>query len=321
MIRESMNKFNRIGVYGGGSWGAALACQAARCNEIVQLFLRNQDVINEISRQGTIRKYFDDMELPRNINPSSDISLLLDQEVIIIAIPSTAFNSTLLALKEVSLPPETNLLIATKGIGSDPIELFSDKIKAILPNPIAFISGPNLAKEVAKNSLSSATIASCDINLAGKLANSLTGDNFIVTTTDDIITMQIAGAMKNIIAIKSGIYDAKGYGENARAWLITEGLKEITLLSKALGGRRDIMTSPAVLGDLVLTCYSKTSRNTRFGYEFYQHKDRNKFLKSYTYLAEGLESIKLVLHIARKHDLELPIVTSVAKLLDGYVES
>jgi glycerol-3-phosphate dehydrogenase (NAD(P)+) len=316
-----MNKFNRIGVYGGGSWGAALACQAARCNEIVQLFLRNQDVINEISQQGTIGKYFDDMALPSNINPSSNISLLLDQEVIIIAIPSTAFNSTVLALKEVSLSPETVLLIATKGIGSDPIELFSDKIKAILPNPIAFISGPNLAKEVAKNSLSSATIAAHDINLADKLANSLTSDNFIVTTTDDIITMQIAGAMKNIIAIKSGIYDAKGYGENARAWLVTEGLKEIMLLSKALGGRCDIITSPAVLGDLVLTCYSKTSRNTRFGYEFYQHKDRNKFLKSYTYLVEGLESMKLVLYIARKYNLELPIVTSVAKLLAGYVES
>jgi glycerol-3-phosphate dehydrogenase (NAD(P)+) len=315
-----MNKFKHIGVYGGGSWGLALACQAAQRNEIVQLFLRNQDVINEISQQNTIAKYFGDMKLPSNINPSDNISILLDQEVIIIATPSKAFNGTLLALKEVGLPPEVALLIATKGIGSDPIELFSDKVKSLLPNPVAFISGPNLAKEVAGNHLSAATIASHDINLANKLANSFISENFIVTTTDDIITLQIAGAMKNIIAIKSGIYDAQGYGENARAWLITEGLKEIMLLSTALGGTQEIMTSPAVLGDLILTCYSKTSRNTRFGYEFYQHKDRNKFLKTYTYLVEGLESMKLVLYIAKKHNLELPIVNSIAKLLEGYLD-
>jgi len=313
-----MDKFRRIGVYGGGSWGSALACQIARCNEKVPLFLRSIDVINEILNNNTITKYFGDFLLPKNIIPSNNILSLLDQEVVIIAVPSASFSSAMETLKKANLSPDIVLLIATKGIGSDPVELFADKIRSNFSNPIAFISGPNFAKEVAMDFLSSVTIASVDINLAKKLEYSLKSDNFIITTSDDIITLQIAGAMKNIIAIKSGMYDASGYGENAKAWLITEGLREIMILSKTLNGKGDILISPAVLGDLVLTCYSKTSRNTKFGYELYKQKNIDEFLQNHPYLVEGVESAKLVIHFVEKYNLDLPIVSSVAEALNLY---
>ena len=312
-----MNKFNHIAVYGGGSWGTALAYQVARTHKNVELFLRDQKIIAEILNYNVNAKYLGNIKLASNIHPSHELSRILDQEVIILAIPSRAVTDTIKLLKEAKLPPTTVLLIATKGLGNEPIELLSDKIKSLLPNPIAFIAGPNFAKEVASNLLTPVTIASQDINLAKRLAISLGTENFITETTDDIVTVQIAGAVKNIIAIKSGMYEAMGYGENAKAGLITGGLQEIRILSKILGGRHETLLSYAVIGDLVLTCHSTTSRNTRFGYELAKKKDIQQLLKNYPYLVEGVESTKLVMGLAKKYDIDLPIISSVARELES----
>lgn len=313
-----MNKFERIAVYGGGSWGTALACQAARSSKKVELFLRDQNIITEILNHNTNAKYLDNIKLPSNIHPSDELPRILDQEVIILAIPSRAFSDTIKLLKQAELSPTTVLLIATKGLSSEPIELLSDKIRSVLPNPIAFIAGPNFAKEVAGNLLTPVTIASQDINLAQRIAMSLATENFTTEITDDIATVQIAGAVKNIIAIKSGMYEAMGYGENARAGLITGGLQEIMALSKILGGRPETLLSYAVVGDLVLTCHSRTSRNTKFGYELGTKKDIRQLLKSYPYLVEGVESTKLIMGWVKKYNLDLPIISSVARELDRY---
>ncbi|WP_342271395.1 NAD(P)-binding domain-containing protein [Candidatus Tisiphia endosymbiont of Parasteatoda lunata] len=151
-----MKKFKNIAIYGGGSWGTALACQVARCYEDVSILVRENNIIEEILNNRTNSKYLgSDIILPSNITPCSNLSDILDKEVIITAVPSFVFQETLKILKDAGISDNVVLLVATKGFGRDPTELLSDKVKAILPaNPLAFIAGPNLAKEVAQDLLS-----------------------------------------------------------------------------------------------------------------------------------------------------------------------
>lgn len=313
LVMLMYKNFKTISVYGAGGWGSALACQIARNYSKVPLFARRIEIIKEISSYNTNSKYLGaDIKLPSNIVASNELEHILSSDVIIISVPSYAFIETIKKLKDNGLKEDIVILIATKGLSASPASLFSEQITKIVKNPFAFISGPNFAREVAKNLLTPATIASNDINLANHLKSSIESSNFIVTTTTDITTIQISGAVKNIIAIKSGIYQALGHGENAKAGLITDGLKEIMILSDKFGGRKESMLLPAVMGDLMLTCYSRTSRNTRFGYEFALSDNKEAFLKNYPYLVEGVESVKLIMELAKKHNIRnLDIISSV----------
>lgn len=311
-----------IAVYGGGSWGTALACQVARCQDKVMLFVRDSWAFDEILLKRTNSKYLGSTLLPQNLRPTNNLADIVNKQVIIIAVPSSAFTSVLNILKSAGLPQNTILLIATKGLASSPTELLSDRASKILPNnPIAFIYGPNIAKEVAQNLFTPATIACQDIAIASHLANILTSKQFIVNVTDDIVTLQIAGAIKNIVAIKSGLYEASGYGENAKSWLITQALQEISILTRAIKGRSIddlVLLSPGVLGDLILTCYSKNSRNTKFGYELGKQEsqqDKQKFLNEPGCLVEGRHSARLMIDLIRKHGLKMPVVLSVIEEL------
>jgi glycerol-3-phosphate dehydrogenase (NAD(P)+) len=191
------------------------------------IFLRDNNIIEEIKNSSTNSKYLGDITLPSNIVPCNKLSAILDQEVIIIAVPSFAFHDTLNILKNTGISKDVTLLVATKGFSRDTTELLSDKVKKILPNnPLAFIAGSNLAKEVAQNLLSSVTIASVNIDLARRLAISLISQQFKVTVTDYVVAIQVASAVKNIVTIKGGWYEAKGYGQNAKAGLITGGFKK-----------------------------------------------------------------------------------------------
>lgn len=306
--------FKSIAIYGAGGWGTALACQIARNYAKVPLFTRNELVKTEILLHHTNSKYLGrDINLPLNIAASNSLDDVINSDVIIISVPSYAFTAVINNLKNNGLKEDTIILIATKGLSSDPISLFSDEITKIIKNPFAFIAGPNFAREVASDMLTPATIASKDLMLAKHLKSAIESNNFIITTTQDIETIQIAGAIKNIIAIKSGIYQALGHGENAKAGLITTGLREIMVLSEQFGGQKETLLLPAVVGDLILTCYSKTSRNTRFGYEFALSMDKKNFLQNYPYLVEGVESVKLITELAKTHNIteKLPVISSV----------
>lgn len=313
-----MKRFKNIAVYGGGSFGTSLVAIAARvCNDVT-LFLRNEEIAKEITDRKTNLRYLGNIKLPSNLQATTNLDKIKDFELIIIAVPSYAFDEAIKLLKT-QISNNNILLIATKGFARNPTELFSDRLKTLLPNnPIAFLSGPNLAKELAKGLLASATIASLDIDLANKISYNLSSEAFITSTTNDVITLQVAGALKNIFAIKSGIDMAKEQGENARATLIVSALKEIAILSKALGGMKnnmDILLEAGVVGDLVLTCYSMGSRNTKFGYEFGVSKDKQKFLQEYKELVEGKEAIKLVLELIERYDLDMPIISSLSNVI------
>gem|GEM_PF-1105655 len=356
-----MSKFKNIAVYGGGSFGTSLASLAARSCNNVTLFLRDEEIAKEILHNKTNVKYLGDIKLPAHLQATTNLDIIKDFELIIIAVPSYAFDDSIKLLKTHGISTDNTLLIATKGFARNPTELFSDRLKTLLPhNSIVFLSGPNLAKELAKNLPASASIASLDIDVANKIANNLGSKIFTTNTTSDIVTLQVAGALKNIFAIKSGIDLAREQGENARATLIVSALKEIAILSKALGGTAssrsldtseffepslcsrtsvrsaglllnssclkqsrfscmqdgaDILLEAGVVGDLVLTCYSLGSRNTKFGYELGISSDKKKFLQEYKGLVEGVEALKLVLDLIKKYNLQMPIISEVASCI------
>ncbi len=233
-----MNKFKNIAVYGGGSFGTSLASLAAQnCNNVT-LFLRDEEIAKEILHKKTNIKYLGDIKLPAHLQATTNLDIIKNFELIIIAVPSYAFDDSIKLLKTHGISKDNTLLIATKGFARTPTELFSDRLKTLLPHSTtAFFVGPNLAKELAKNLPASASIASLDI--ANKIAYNLGSKNFTTNVTSDIVTLQVAGALKNIFAIKSGIDLAREQGENARATLIVAALKEIAILSKALGGMQE----------------------------------------------------------------------------------
>jgi glycerol-3-phosphate dehydrogenase (NAD(P)+) len=311
-----MNKFTNIAVYGGGSFGTSLAAHIARCCGHTTLFLRDLEIAKEISLKKTNSKYLGDIVLPDNLTATTDLTSITNFEIIIIAVPSSSFDDVIKLLRAFGILSSTVLLIAVKGFAKNPTELLSRRLESLLPdNPVAFIAGPNFATELAIGLLTSATIAASNIDLASKIAYTLASRCLITTAADDVVTIQVAGALKNIIAIRSGLDEAKGMGKNARAFLVTNALKELRILSEALGGMKnglDILLEYGVIGDLMLTCYSKTSRNVKFGYEIGACKDKEKFLQGYPRLVEGVEAVKLVLDFIKKYDLVMPITSSVA---------
>ncbi|ABV74948.1 NAD(P)H-dependent glycerol-3-phosphate dehydrogenase [Rickettsia akari str. Hartford] len=311
-----MNKFKNIAVYGGGSFGTSLAALAAQNCSNVTLFLRDEEIAKEILHKKTNIKYLGGIKLPAHLHATTNLSVIKDFELIIIAVPSYAFDDSIKLLKTHGISEDNTLLIATKGFARNPTELFSDRLKTLLPHSsTAFFAGPNLAKELAKNLPASASIASLDIDIANKIANNISSKIFTTNMTSDIVTLQVAGALKNIFAIKSGIDLASEQGENARATLIVDALKEIITLSKVFGGLQknsDILLEAGVVGDLVLTCYALGSRNTNFGYELGISSDKKKFLQEYKQLVEGREALKLVLDLIKQYDLHMPIISEVA---------
>lgn len=309
--------FKKFAVLGGGSWGTAIACMVARSVGQVTLYTIDNNVVNEINSRHKNSNFLGDIILPEGIKATSEINDILTADILILAIPSFAFIEILEQLKQLNLSKDKVLLIATKGLCENPYQLFSEKIESEFDNKYGFLSGPNFAKEVADDKFAAITISSKDLDLAKKIASILASDKISTTSSSDIITVQIASIVKNIAAIKSGIMNAQNAGENAKAWLISSALEEIYKISNALGGDSKSLALPAVVGDLVLTCYSNTSRNTKFGYEFYQNNYSKEFLRNYPAVVEGVQSAKLLGKFLeeKKIKLELPIISYIVELI------
>jgi glycerol-3-phosphate dehydrogenase (NAD(P)+) len=313
-----MNNFRKFAVVGSGSWGSAIAAHLARMHELVVIYSDSKEVADEINNKKTNSRYLESVTLPPNLVATDNIAEVTNSEVIFIVVPSHAFGNVLEEMKKYSVPLTTIFVIATKGISSNPLELLSERFRRHFANPFAFFSGPNFAKEVALGKFSSATVSSPDLTLANNLAQKLSTPNFEISTTEDIITVQISSLVKNMVAIKSGILEASGAGENARAWLITKALQEILHISSIIGGKPETLLEPAVVGDLILTSYSKTSRNTKFGFELHQNNYSQSFISSYSALVEGVEAAKLVKPFLLKYNIklsDLPIINSVVEAL------
>ncbi len=310
-----MHDKKNFAVIGAGSFGTALSCMIARSTGGCLIYSNEAKVLTEINNKHTNIKYLGNCALPTGVKATEDFAYIMQSDIIVIAVPSFAFEEILNKIKQHNVANDKIILVATKGMCTNPIQLFSDKIESELNNEFGFISGPNMAKEIAEDKFTAFTITSKNIKLAASIAGILQRQNVHISTSTDLATVQIASMVKNVAAIKSGILMASGQGENAKSWLISEALQEIGIISALYGGKEESLKLPAVIGDLVLTCYSNNSRNTSFGIDFHNSGYNKELLNNYPKLVEGINAAKSVNYLIQKHKLKTPMISSVIELI------
>ncbi len=306
-----------ISVLGAGSWGTALALLLARNGIETLLWGFDPKEVSDLKEMRQNRRYLPGILFPENLTVTDNLEQAArGQSLILIAVPSHAFRSTLQAIKPY-LSENAKISWATKGLDELTGQLLHNTALEIVgeKTPFAVISGPSFAREVAENLPTALTIASPQPEFATELAAALHNERFRAYTSTDVIGVQIGGAVKNIMAIAAGISDGLSFGANTRAALITRGLAEMMRLGMAMGGKQETFMGLAGMGDLVLTCTDDQSRNRRLGLGLGHGKGLDETRREIGQEVEGFFAAKKVYHLARKKNVEMPITEQVYKVL------
>ena len=311
----------RVGVVGAGAWGTALAITAARAGSDVALWAREPEVVASINGRQENEMFLPGVKLPDTIHAVNDLESILTRDALLMVAPAQYVGSTCEDLASAGLDASLPIVLCSKGIEQDSLRLMSEVVAEHFSNPLAILSGPTFAIEVAKGLPASVTLACGDAALGQKLARLVVHPKFSVHHSDDLIGPQICGAMKNVIAIACGIVEGKGLGESAKAALITEGLAEINQLCVAKGGKPETAMGLCGLGDLILTCNSHTSRNMSLGYALGQGKTLAEILSERVSVAEGVASSNAVAGLAAQLGIRLRICGIVDRIVRGEVDS
>jgi glycerol-3-phosphate dehydrogenase (NAD(P)+) len=307
----------QLAVLGAGSWGTALAVQAARAARPTLLWGRDRAHLADLQSQRRNVRYLPEAEFPATLRVESDLSAALEQSRdVLIAVPSHALRSTLQAASK-HLPSGARVAWATKGFELSTGLLPHEVAKEVLGEhvPLAVISGPTFAREVGAGLPTAMTVASNDTVFASELAQSLSGLSFRAYTSPDIIGVEVGGATKNVLAIGAGISDGLGFGANTRIALITRGLVEMTRLGVALGARKETFMGLAGLGDLVLTCTDNQSRNRRFGLGLASGSDIQTVQREIGQVVEGVMAARAVREVAERAQVEMPICEQIYRVI------
>jgi glycerol-3-phosphate dehydrogenase (NAD(P)+) len=299
-------------VIGAGSWGTALAILLAREGHLTHLWGRDGAQVDAMRSARRNLRYLPDALFPETLHVTSDLrSALHDARDALIAVPSQAFRATLEHVRP-HLAPHTRIAWATKGFeiatGLLPHQVVQEVLGA---TPGAVLSGPTFAKEVGSGLPTAMTIASTDEHFAKELALSLSGPRFRAYTQTDIMGVEVGGAVKNVIAIGSGIADGMGYGANTRVALITRGLAEMMRLGVKLGAARETFMGLAGLGDLVLTCTDDQSRNRRFGMALGRGESQAEAQGIIHQVVEGVLAARAVHDVALRLHVDMPICREI----------
>ncbi len=306
----------RISVIGGGAWGTALAQVYAEAGHNVTLWAREEALANDINKFKENKTYLPGVKLNGTIRATSDLSRALKEDVLLNVVPAQHTRAILDQMKPY-LRPDQPIIICAKGIEIESRQLLSTIIRNECPNPVAVLTGPSFASELSMGKPTAATLACEDKVLAERIQSSLSSKTLRLYTTDDVIGAQIGGAIKNVIAIGCGIIEGLELGESARAALVTRGLVEIARLTVALGGRRDTLMGQCGVGDLMLTCASKQSRNFSFGFLMGQGQSAAEILATRKSVTEGVHTAKAAVQLAKDFDVEMPIVQNVHACIEG----
>ncbi len=306
-----------VAVLGAGSWGTALAVLLARKGVRVRLWDHEPGHIAALRREGRNSAYLPDVVLPEDIEPVADLAAALDGVVdVLVVVPSHAFRSVLERLAPL-LRAGMRIVWATKGLEMRGGKLMHQVLQEVLGQayPYAVLSGPTFAREVARGLPTAATVGSHHPELAVEVAELLHGESFRAYTSEDVIGVQLGGAVKNVLAIAAGVSDGLGFGANARAALITRGLAEMLRLGAAMGGRQETFMGLAGLGDLVLTCTDDQSRNRRFGLALARGRSAEQARAEIGQVVEGAQTARVVVDLAARHAVEMPITAEVYRVL------
>ncbi len=307
-------------VIGAGSWGTALAILLSHNQHQTVLWGNNAEQMALLQSERENQAFLPGFKFPSALQPIIDLQphYLQQASHVLLVVPSDVFPQVLRDIAP-HLPSHTPIAWGTKGLESDTCQLLhkvAEKISGT-QRPLAVISGPTFAKEVAQGLPTAMTVASEQSDYADVLADLLRGEYCRVYTSDDMVGVQIGAAAKNVIAIAAGVADGIGLGANTRAALITRGLNEIMKLGVQLGGRKETFMGLTGLGDLILTCTDDQSRNRRFGYALAQGQEVEQALASIGQVVEGLHSVQQIVSLARQMGIEMPISEQVNLLTQG----
>ncbi len=305
-----------VAVLGAGSWGTALAIHLGRLGRSARLWGRDPGLAKEISSTRQNFRYLPGISVPAAVLATADAEEALGGAgMVIVAVPSHFVEGALDVMKA-AVPPDAVLVSATKGLEPKHGRRISVLLGELFPRrPLAVLSGPSFAREVALGLPTALVIASADEGLARALQQTLAAPAFRLYTNRDVIGVEIAGALKNVMAIATGLCDGLGLGENARAALITRGLAEIVRLGVALGAQPATFLGLAGLGDLVLTCTGSLSRNRALGREIARGRALGEVERGTRMIAEGVRTVSSALGLAGKAGVAMPICQEVGAVL------
>ncbi|NDD86138.1 MAG: NAD(P)-dependent glycerol-3-phosphate dehydrogenase [Actinobacteria bacterium] len=304
-------------VVGAGSWGTTVASLVAH-NAETTLWARRDDLVDEINSRHTNSAYLPSATLPDTLRASSDLdALIAAADVVAMAVPSQGFRDVA-ARVTTSIGATTPVVSLSKGLERSTLMRMSQVLEESMPGrPVAVLSGPNLAREILAGQPAASVIACADDAVATSLQQLFSRPNFRLYTNPDVVGCEIGGVVKNVIAIAAGIAQGFGFGDNTKATLVTRGLAEMTRLGVAMGANPLTFAGLAGMGDIMATCASMQSRNTQVGVRLGKGESIADIVASMNMVAEGVKSSAVVVDLARKLGVEMPIAEQVARVCDG----
>ena len=306
----------KVVVLGGGSWGTTVASICARRGPTLQ-WVRSEETANDINEKHRNSKYLgNEVELALTLQATTDFSEAAEcADVIVMGVPSHGFRAVLTELAK-ELRPWVPVVSLVKGLEQGTNYRMSQVVAEVLPgHPAGILAGPNIAREVAEGYAAAAVLAMPDQQLAANLGNLFRTRRFRTYTTDDVVGVEMAGALKNVYAIAVGMGYSLGIGENTRAMVIARALREMSKLGEAMGGHRDTFAGLAGMGDLIVTCTSQRSRNRHVGEQLGSGKTIEEIISSMNQVAEGVKAASVIMEFAEKYGISMPI----AREVDGVV--
>lgn len=309
----------KISVLGAGGWGTTLAILLHYNGHAVTLWEYRKSYAKQLNKKRINPDYLPGIKIPKEIVITPDISNAThDKNLIVLAIPSQFLRGV---IKQVSYPEIKNSILVSvaKGIEKDSLLTMSQMLMEVHPNlnyeQIGVLSGPSHAEEVARRIPTTVTAASENLDTARSIQAAFMNSYLRVYTSTDILGVELGGAFKNVIAIGAGIIDGAGFGDNTKAAIMTRGVAEISRLGLAMGARPETFAGLSGMGDLIVTCMSRHSRNRFVGEQIGKGKKLKQVLKAMDMIAEGVETSRSASQLAKKHNVETPITNEVYKIL------
>lgn len=306
---------SNITIIGAGAWGTTLAILFAENKHNVTLWAFEKEIIEDINNFGENKKFLKGIQLPKIITATNNINQATEKADLIVFVVPTQHLREIVRTGLKPVPTKTIILSAAKGIEIKTSKRPSEILEEHFKRGIAVLSGPNLAREIANGLPAASVVAAEDKKQASIIQKLLMSQRFRIYTQGDTIGVELGGALKNIIAIASGIVDGLELGENARSGLIVRGISEIARLGQALGAKEQTFYGLSGIGDLILTCSSTMSRNHSVGVQIANGIDINQITSNMQTVAEGITTTKAVNQLAKKLKIEMPITSQIYEVL------
>ncbi len=317
-----MSTFKNIGVIGAGSWGTALSLVLHANNLPVTIWGHDPEAIKRVVADRENKAYLPGISLPSELRFTSELDELKGSDLVLLVTPSKAVREVTARLSTIGLEESTVILSCTKGVERGSGMRMSEIVEEFFPrNPIAVLSGPSHAEEVARQMPTAVVLGCRDLKIAEQLQLAFCTPFFRAYTNDDVPGIEFGGALKNIFAIAAGISDGLGLGDNSKAALVTRSLAELIRLGKAMGGKNETFQGLGGIGDLMVTCFSRHSRNRLVGERLGRGEKLPEIVSSMQMVAEGVPTTYSAFECARRLQVETPIIDQVRAILDGEISA